>query len=218
MSISVPVEKLKSIQVVDYLKSAFELYKNNLSTLFLGFLIAFALTVCTLGILGGAMMAGFIRLCSKIAKPIPGETEAPKPTDVFDGFKVFLPALLLFISVVIINFVLGSVLGIFGSLGGLVNIVLNFVIGGAVGIIAMPLIAFEKTTSVVEAIKAAVEAIKAAPSQLLLISIAATFLGYIGIIAFGIGILLTFPFTVCVYALVYNDLFRSGEAEEITIM
>ncbi len=217
MSISVPVEKLKSIQVVDYLKNAFEVYKNNFTTIIGGFLIAVALTICTIGILGGAMMAGFIKLCSKIAKPIAGE-EAPKATDVFDGFQVFLPALLLFIGFIVVSFIITAVFSMLGTLGSFIDLLLTCALCGAVFTIALPLIAFEKTTSVIEAVNATIEAIKAAPTQILLLSIAATIIGYLGIIAFGIGILITVPYTYCVYALVYNDLFRSGAGDEVTLM
>jgi hypothetical protein len=224
MSISIPKEKLVSIQVVDYLKKGFEVYKSNISTLLVGFLISIGLTIVTAGILSGAMFAGFIRLCSRLARPQAADSEgikaeAPKATDVFDGFNVFLPALLLVVGVAVLNYVLSIVFGWFGTIGNLVDVLVGLTINGATVAIALPLIAFEKTTSVTEAVKVAVDSVKAAPSQTILLFISASFLGYIGVLALGIGIILTIPFTFCVFAVLFNDLFLSeGSEEEVTVM
>jgi hypothetical protein len=218
MSITIPNDTLKNIQVADYLKNGFEVYKNNFAILIAGFLISIGLTVLTLGILGGAMFAGYIRLCARLSKPEEGQ-EPPKATDVFDGFNVFLPALLLAVGTAVVSIVLNYILGLFGSVGSLVFALVDFVLIGAVASVAMPLIAFEKTTSALEAVTAAIDAVKAAPSQTSLLFIVSGLLGYVGIIALGIGIILTLPFTFCVNALLFNKLFRSeGTEEEVTLM
>lgn len=214
MSISFPAEKVKSIQVSEYLKNGFELYKNNIVTLIVGLIIVLTLSIVSIGILAGSMICGYMRICSKLAKPIPGE-EAPKPTDVFDGFDVFLPSFLVIILTIVFSLLASYILGFFGTLGTIVHQVISFILGGSLAIGAYPLIAFKKTESPVEAILTSIEILKASPQQIAITTIVTSILGYVGALAFGIGIIVTIPFTFCVYALIFNDLFRSEETPNI---
>jgi hypothetical protein len=216
MSITIPVQKIESIEVAEYLKRGFEVYKSNLGILIPAFIVATLISFVTLGILAGPMMAGYIKVCARLSKPTPGE-ESPKIGDIFEGFNVFVPSLLLIIAFIIISIVINLVLGLFGSLGTILDVVVSVFIGGLVGAIALPLIAFEKSESISEVITVMIDTLKAGPAPLFLLFLASGLLGYAGIIAFGIGLIATLPYTFCVNSILFNDLFRSEE-EEVTIM
>jgi hypothetical protein len=216
MSIAIPKEKLQSLDVVEYLKKGFEFYKGNFVTLLLGFIISMAITIVSLGILGGAMLAGYIRLCVRLTKPNENKTP-PKPTDVFEGFNVFLPALILFVGFAIVNFVISLILGsVFGIFGDLVGFLVSMILGGLLFSIAMPMIALEKTDEPKVAALTAIEFFKAAPIPLSLLFIASGIAGYLGVFILVIGMFLTMPFTISVSILLHNSLFTNDE--EVTVM
>ncbi|HMO17827.1 MAG TPA: hypothetical protein PKA63_06965 [Oligoflexia bacterium] len=215
MAISLPTEKLQAIQVSEYLKRGFELWKSNLGILVLSLLVLIFLSAISIGILAGPLFAGFIKICSRLEKPIPG-TPTPKVGDLFEGFDVFLPSLVFMVLLFLISIVLNFILGLFGSFGGIASSIIGMIIGGSAVSIGLPLIAFKKTSSAIEAIGALFNALKEAPVPTSILFFVAGLISYLGVILLGIGIILTAPFSSCVAACLYNDLFR--ENEEVTVM
>lgn len=218
MAITIPVQKIESIDVAEYLKRGFEVYKSNLSILIPGFIVAVVVSGISLGILAGPMMAGYIKLCARLSKPLPSE-ESPKIGDIFEGFNVFVPSLLLFVALIIVSIVISFILGFFGSLGMILDIAVSATIGSLVVAIALPLIAFEKSDSVPEVLSLTIDTLKAGPAPLFVLLFASGLLGYVGVFALVVGIFATLPYTFCVNSILFNDLFRSDESdEEVTIM
>ena len=75
----------------DWIKEGFDLYKDNLGLLILASLIAFLLSVVSLGILSGPMSAGLISILLRLRD---GDPTPPAVGDVFQGFQFFLPSFL----------------------------------------------------------------------------------------------------------------------------
>ena len=74
------------VDLGDWIKRGFEMYKENFSILLLASLIALALTLVTVGVLAGPMYAGIVLITIRIYDKI-----EPKPVtgDVFKGFNFF---------------------------------------------------------------------------------------------------------------------------------
>jgi hypothetical protein len=128
----------------------------------------------------------------------------------------YLP-LILFLGVAIINFLISMILGtVLGTLGEILGVLISMILAGLLFSIAMPMIAFEKTTDPKEAALTAIAFFKAAPIPLSLLFIASGIAGYLGLFILIIGMFFTMPFTIAVNIMLHNALFSTDE--EVTII
>ena len=191
----------------DWIKEGFDLYKNNLAVLILSSLIAFLLTGITLGILGGPMFAGLIKIVLRIR-----DNEQPVPTagDVFQGFQYFLPSFLFTIVWGAIIIVGSLVLSFIPCLGQLLVICLSFA-ASAFLMFGLFLIV-DKQMDFWPASMASIEKVKPTFFPYLGLAVIAGIIGEIGAVACGIGVFATMPIYFTIIATAYRDVFADGQA------
>ena len=188
------------VKIGDWISKGFDLYKANFATLLVAGIIAILLSVVTIGILGGPLMAGLIMMTLALIR----KTE-PKPGagDVFKGFSVFLNAFLYAIAMalpmMILNFIpcVGPILGLAYGLGV-----------GTLWMFALYLIA-DKNMAFWPACQASMEKVKSNFWPFLALWVVASVLGSIGAIACGIGMLVTLPVQFCIMSVAYEEIFNA---------
>lgn len=191
----------------DWIKDGFDLYKNNLGALMLPSLIAFLLTGVTGGLLSGPMGAGMILIALKLRD---GGHPAPVPGDVFQGFQFFLPSFLFCIVWGAILVVGSLILASIPCLGQVLSICFCFA-ASAFLMFGLYLIV-DRKMDFWPASMASIEKVKPAFFPFLGLSVVASILGEIGVIACGIGIFITMPLYFTILAVAYRDVFADGGA------
>jgi len=186
----------------EWIGSGFELYKENLGVLILASLIAMVLSVATLGILAGPMMAGVLLITLSLF-----DKKEPRPQvgDVFKGFDYFLQTLLFFIVWGLGIFVASVILGLVPCVGQLASVLLVFV-AHAFLMFGLFLI-IERQMDFWPASMASFEKIKTNFLPFLGFSVVVGIIGSIGGIACGIGVCLTAPIQACILTVAYREVF-----------
>lgn len=194
------------VDLGNWVKDGFDLYKDNFGILVLASLIAIVLSGATLGILAGPMCAGMILITLKLYD---NGDEKAEIGDLFKGFNFFLQSFLFIIVWGILLFVPSAILCIIPFLGLFASICLQ-VAAGACLMFALFLIV-DKKTDFWPASMESFNLVKTDFWPFLGLSLVAGILGYIGIIVFGIGVFLTLPIYFCIITVAYRKVF-SGEA------
>jgi hypothetical protein len=189
----------------DWIKEGFDLYKTNFGALILPSLIAFLLSVVTLGILSGPMFSGLILIVLKLRD---GGHPAPTAGDVFQGFQFFLPSFLFCIVWGIILSVASLILGLIPCLGQVLSIC--FCLAASAFLMFGLFLIVDKKMDFWPASMASIEKVKPGFFPFLGLSVVASILGQIGAIACGIGIFLTLPLYFTILAVTYRDVFKNG--------
>jgi uncharacterized membrane protein len=201
----------------DWIKEGFDLYKQNLSVLILSSLIAYALTVVTLGILGGPMFAGLIKIVLRLH-----DKEQPPPTvgDVFQGFHYFLPS---FLFTLVWGLIFGAgacILGFVPCIGPLIAIALT--LAGVAFLMFGFYLIVDQGMDFWPASMASIEKVKPDFFPFLGLYLVAAIIGELGVLACGIGVFATMPICFAILAVTYRDVFAEGQrppappAREIT--
>lgn len=193
----------------EWIQEGFELYKKNLWLLILVTLIAFLLSIVTVGILAGPMFAGVILITLRLR-----DSEEPKPPvgDVFNGFQYFLNAFLFTLVVALASLIGSFILGLVPCIGFLVGILYQASIGALV-MFGLFLIA-DKNMDFWPAITESVNLVKLNFWAFLGFSIVAGLIGSIGAIACGVGVIVTMPLYFCIVAVAYRQVFGGGQTPE----
>jgi hypothetical protein len=182
----------KSIQL------SFDLYLKNFLTLFLACLIAGILSMVTLGILAGPLVAGLLVLCLKLLRGENGEWK-----EIFNHFDQFLPTFL--VTLVLWGASLAIwIIASFPFIGWLIQII----VGPVLGLLYFLTIGFvvDKKMKPLEALQRSINFFAAEPLLLWMYGLLFGILGGIGVILFGIGVFLTIPFGVAGFAIAYQGL------------
>ena len=117
-----------NVKFGEWIQKGFDLYtKGNMGLLVLVSLVAVLLSVITLGVLSGPMMAGTALITLKLARGQQAELN-----DLFKGFQYFLQSFLLWLVWSIITMVAVTVLGFIPCLGSIAAIVLGYAVQTAV--------------------------------------------------------------------------------------
>lgn len=175
-----------------WIQKGFELYKTNFVTILLSTLIAGLLSSITLGVLAGPLYAGLFMVVLGL---LDGQTPPAQPGDVFKGFQCFLPAFLVVLIVVGISIV-ASIVPVLGPLVALaVNVLFLF---------SIPLIADGRAREIGPALKMSIETVKQNYLPLLALALVSNIVAGIGVLACGIGVLVTMPLAVCIVAVAYR--------------
>lgn len=192
----------------EWIERGWRLFKANATVLILSYLVFFAITLLTGGILAGPMMAGLILVTLRLARASEPE---PEVKVVFEGFQYFLQTFLY----VLVIFAL--VLAAFLLVGWVpcVGQVLVPLIGVAVGTATMFAL-FLIVDKNMEFWPATLLSWKTVKPQFL------PFLGFMfvtllmasaGVIACCVGVVVTGPMAFCMMTVAYLDVFEDSPAD-----
>ncbi len=190
-----------NVDIAEALRRGFNLYKENITTLMIATLLAMIISVVTVGILAGPMMAGLILITLRLV-----DKSDPKPEigDLFKGFEFFLPSLVYIVLLMVAQFVGKFVLGWFPIIGILLSSLFGMALSASV-MFAMYYIV-DRKQDVVAAIQQSFELVKKNFWVFLALNLVAGLLSGLGFIACVIGIIVTAPFYVTTISIVYRDL------------
>ncbi len=183
------------------LQKSIDLYlsRDNFGIIFLTSLVASLLSVISLGVLAGPLFGGLIMLILKLLRNKPTEFN-----EIFSHFDKFLPTMLVGLAFIISSLIAGNipVIGVF------LGIVLNpFIL--VIASITIILI-IEKGYTPLQALKEGFAYFKTDPLIIWIYGLIASILSAIGALAFGIGAVLTIPFSVICMAVAYQEYSDNG--------
>ncbi|MGD2023126.1 MAG: hypothetical protein PVI18_08110 [Desulfobacterales bacterium] len=185
-----------------WIEAGFNLYKDNFITLVLAALIGLVLSMVSIGILTGPMLAGLIIMALQFLRK-----EEPKPEAgaVFRGFSFFLDSFL-FTIIWGIAILIGSVvLGLFPIIGQLLSL---FFIYAAQAFLMFGLyLIVDKQMPFWPASQVSIQTVKTNFWPFFGLAAIASIIGSIGALAFGIGVALTIPIQICILTVAYQDIF-----------
>jgi uncharacterized membrane protein len=195
------------VDLGDWIKSGFEMYKENFSILLLASLIALALTLVTVGVLAGPMYAGIVLITIRIY-----DKKEPKPVtgDVFKGFNFFLNSFLFFLVWGILILVASTILSLVPCIGQIAVICLSLA-AGAFLMFGLFLIV-DKPMDFWPASLESINTVKNNFWPFLGLSVVAGVIGSIGSIACGVGIIFTSPIYFCILTVAYRNVFVNSSA------
>ncbi|HMP72854.1 MAG TPA: hypothetical protein PKE55_06270 [Kiritimatiellia bacterium] len=188
----------------DWIQRAFRLYVDNIAVLIIASLITVVLSVASFSVLAGPMVAGLLGIVLRAM-----DREGPKPEviQLFDGFKVFLPALLFSVGLSLSGGILMAMFRYIPVIG------LPIGYGLVVGLVTLTLFTMphivEGGLDLVSALKKSVEMIRPALLPMMGYTLVIGILGAVGVMALGIGIAVTMPFYLCGQAVAYRAVLRS---------
>ena len=189
---------MKEIKIGDWLKEAFEAVKSDLIGYALPALIIFGVCLTVIGILiVGPLLCGFYYIILQRMKGQQATTG-----DLFKGFDVLWDALLAWVIIFAVTFIVGLV--------PFLGIILSLLVG-APFIFVFPLI-WEKRLSFIDAIKESLQLFKERWSDLLPFYVVASLVGAVGFLLVGIGVIFTFPIYLYATACLYRDWIGFGNA------
>ena len=189
---------MKEVKIGDWLKEGFEAVKSDLIGYALPALIIFGVCLTVIGILiVGPLLCGFYYIIFQRMKGQKATTG-----DLFKGFDVLWDALLAWVIIFAVTFIVGLV--------PFLGIILSLLVG-APFIFVFPLI-WEKRLSFIDAIKESLQLFKERWSDLLPFYVVASLVGAAGFLLVGIGVIFTFPIYLYATACLYRDWIGFGNA------
>jgi hypothetical protein len=196
-----PVE----VKFGEWIQKGFDLYKANLGTLILVSLLAMVLSALTVGILAGPMSVGVILVTLALL-----DKKDPKPEvgEVFKGFNYFAQSLVFFFGFIIIMLAGSFILGLIPCVGQVLSILYCY------GLQAVLMFGFfniaDKKMDFLPAAQASIDVVKTNFWLFLGLNIVASILSSLGVIACGIGIVVTMPLYFCIIAVAYREIAVAG--------
>lgn len=192
---------MPNLDIGSVLNRAFELYKQNISTLLITCLLGGIIAMVSFGILAGPMYAGIVYVTLGL---LDRKQPAPVIGDLFKGFTWFVPSLIFFILLFVVIFFGQIILAFVPLIGGLLSMAV------AIGVPTLVMFALfyivERNMEVIPAIQASVELVKKNFWIFLGLYIVAAVISSLGVIACFIGAVLTAPMMPCMLAVAYRDL------------
>lgn len=185
----------------EWIQQGWELYKANIGVWIVASLLAIVISVATLGILSGPMMAGLAWMALVLV-----DRKDPKPQigDVFKGFDYFLQSFLFFLVWGIIMLAI-SAISLIPCIGALVVIVVSIALETAL-MFGLFLIV-DKKMEFWPASMLSLNVVKPNFFPFLGLLIVAMLIGHVGAIVCGIGVIVTMPISVCILAVAYRNVF-----------
>ncbi|MFH1968787.1 MAG: hypothetical protein ABIJ53_00550 [Verrucomicrobiota bacterium] len=185
----------------EWIQQGWELYKANIGVWIVASLLAIVISVATLGLLSGPMMAGLAWMALVLV-----DRKEPKPQmgDVFKGFDYFLQSFLFFLVWGIIMLAI-SFVSLIPCIGALVVIVVSIALNTAL-MFGLFLIV-DKKMEFWPASMLSLNVVKPNFFPFLGLLVVAMLIGHVGAIACGIGVIVTMPITVCILAVAYRNVF-----------
>lgn len=191
-----------------WIQKGFDVWKDNLLTLIISYVIMAVVSGISFGILAGPMYAGYVAMLLALH-----DKTQPKPQigDLFKGFSMFLPAFLL----CLLMGAVGLVLVLFFLIP-----CIGWIVGPILAIAASTLMMFamfnlvDKKMSVVDALKASIMRVKEGFFPFLGLFIVATAIGGAGSLLCGIGSLATMPIMFCILTAAYRAIEGGGPVQQ----
>lgn len=187
----------RQIDIGTDLSLAFDLYKNNFGLLFVSGLVVALLTLCTCGLLYGTMLAGYSQIIRRLINQDPVK---PTVNDIFAGFSLLVPTLML----TIVAFITCAILSFIPVIGRVLPMLISPLY--IIGILFMTFAKFDLGATC----KKLTDELGAGEVMPFLQVLIVGLVGGIGIVLCGVGVLLTYPLGVC--AVIYGFI-RSYAAE-----
>lgn len=205
---------MENVQVrfSEWIEKGFNLYKENFGILILASLLAGVLSMMSIGILVGPMLAGVILITLGLF-----DKKEPKPQvgKLFDGFNYFLNSFLFVlvwgIILIMASFILAllPVIGQFASLF-LVYAVQTLLMFGLFLIV-------DKRIDFWPASMESFNKVKTNFWPLLGLFVVSSIIGSIGVIACAVGVVVTLPIHFCILTVAYREVFGGVETPAVTV-
>lgn len=191
----------------EWFEKGFNLYKENIATLILAMVVALLLSVVTVGILAGPMFAGILFITLGLF-----DKTDPKPEagSLFKGFDYFLNAFL-FVFVWGLAMIIASfILGVIPCVGQLASLFMLYAVQTLL-MFGLFLIV-DKRMEFWPASMESFNKVKTNFWPFLGLMVVTSIIGSIGIIACGIGVVVTAPIQSCILTVAYREVFhQAGE-------
>lgn len=200
------MEGKADVKFGEWIQQGWELYRANIGVWIVASLLAIVISVATIGILSGPMMAGLIWMALAM---LDRKDSKPEIGDVFKGFDCFLQSFLFCLVWGVIMLAI-SVISLIPCLGSLVVILISIVLE-TVLMFGLFLIVDRK----MEFWPASMLSLKVVKSNFfpfLGLLVVAMLIGHVGAIACGIGVIVTMPISVCILAVAYRAVFGAQNA------
>ncbi len=200
------------IRTGEWIARAVNIYKDNFILLVATHFVAVMLSVVTLGILAGPMMAGLFLITIAL---VDGDEPVPQVGDLFHGFSYIVQPFLFV--VVWWGLVLGITSGVIGTLlqhSPFIQFIANFVVLGALqtlGFFGIPLIVGGGMDAL-SALGQSVNTTRQQFGQFFLLAMAASIVSSLGGVFFILGVFLTLPIHTCVVCIAYREVFADLKA------
>ncbi len=191
------------IPLGQWIEKGFQLYKNHFGILVLAMLLVFVLSVVSLGILLPPLMLGFMLLTLGLAT---GRSPNPPVTEIFTGFRFFVPALLFFLVWGIIMILGSAILSVFPFIGQLASLLFCYALQ-ALLLFGLFLIG-DKDMGFWEASTESMERVKPDFWPFLGLTVIAGLIGGLGAIVLGIGVIFTVPIQICILTVAYQEVYN----------
>ena len=191
------------VKFSQWVEEGFNLYKNNFKTLVLASIFVVVISTVTAFILAGPMLAGLAWITLELR-----DRKEPKPEagSVFRGFDYFVPAFL-FIAVWGIGILTASfILGVIPLIGQLASLV--FAYGAQAFLMFGLFLIVDRKMEFWPASQKSIDTVKTNFWPFFGLSIVAGFIGSVGAIAFGVGIVFTIPIQGCILTVAYREVFK----------
>jgi len=191
------------VKFSQWVEEGFNLYKDNFKTLVLASVFVVVISTVTAFILAGPMLAGLAWITLELR-----DRKEPQPEagSVFKGFDYFVPAFL-FIAVWGIGILIASmIIGVIPLIGQLASLVVAY---GAQAFLMFGLfLIVDRKMEFWPASQESINTVKANFWPFFGLSIVAGFIGSVGAIAFGVGIVFTIPIQGCILTVAYREVFK----------
>lgn len=190
------------VKFSQWVEDGFKLYKDNFKTLVLAAILVVVISTVTAFILAGPMLAGLAWITLGLRD---GKVPKPEAGSVFKGFDYFVPAFL-FIAVWGIGILIASIIiGTIPLIGQLAS--LSVVYGAQAFLMFGLFLIVDRKMEFWPASQESINTVKANFWPFFGLSIVAGFIGSIGAIAFGIGIVFTIPIQGCILTVAYREVY-----------
>ncbi len=198
------------VRLSAWLEQGFNLFKANVGVLALSSLVAMLLSVVTLGILAGPMMAGLILIILRIMDPAEAK---PEVGDLFKGFEYFLQSFLFLLLYVIVDVVVSSILAIVPVLGFLASLFFSMALATA-ALFTLFLIVNQRM-DFWPAFLRSFETVKSNFWMFLAFTAILQVIMFVGAMLCGVGLIFALPFAYCAAAVAYCEIFGDTNEEVV---
>lgn len=194
-----------------WIQRGFDIWKDNILTLAIATLIASCISAVSFGILGGPMGAGLTMMVLAMH-----DKTQPKPQigDLFKGFQLFVPALLLMLVLFGASLVIW-LLNLIPCVGQIVSM-LGSIAFSALMMFAMCFLV-DKRLPVMDAVKASMNTVMSNFWPFLGLNVVVGAIAAAGVLACCVGIFASAPIAACIIAVAYRSITSGGAIETTTV-
>lgn len=197
-----------TVNLGEWFEKGFRLFREQFQMLVPATFMALILSVMSAGILAGPMLSGLLMITLSLLRrhhPEPGISH------VFKGFKFFLNAAVFLIGWGLLICAGSLILWLIPGIGQLV--VLFFIYSAQTFLMFGPFLIVDRDMDFLRATITSFNMVKGNFWPFLSVSAASGVIGSMGLIAFGIGVIVTVPLQVCILTVAYEAVFRGSLPE-----